>query len=280
MVVFPNAKINIGLNILDKRPDGYHDIDTLFYPVGWTDVLEIVPSKHGDTTLEVTGDHVDCPTEQNLVMRAYRALSEKIELPPVEMHLEKIIPHGAGLGGGSSDAAFALKTLNGMSPTPLSDHELAAVAAGLGADCTFFIYDKPMTATGIGDRLTPFDIDLSMYNVLIVKPPVGVSTREAYAGVTPRHPDIELKALLKGDVEVWQGRVLNDFEPTVFAQHPELAAIRDFMGEMGALYTSMSGSGSAIYGIYRLGCDILTEMAQKEWPDCLCWTGALTPMVK
>ena len=175
MITFPNAKINLGLNIVERRADGYHNIETVFFPVPLTDVLEIVPVDEGDvTTLTCYGNVVDCPTEKNLVMRAYRLLQERYDLPPVAMHLYKHIPDGAGLGGGSSDAAHALKMLNQMFELGIPDDELAAMAATLGADCAFFIYNRPMLATGVGDQLTPLNVDLKGKSLLLVKPPVGV----------------------------------------------------------------------------------------------------------
>ena len=176
MITFPNAKINLGLNIVERRSDGYHNIETVFFPVPLTDVLEIVPADSADTSLTCYGNPVDCPPEKNLVMKAYRLLQQRYDLPPVSIHLYKHIPDGAGLGGGSSDAAHTLLMLNKMFDLNIPHEELAAMAAGLGADCAFFIYSRPMMATGIGDVLSPVDVDLKGKTLLLVKPPVGVDS--------------------------------------------------------------------------------------------------------
>lgn len=256
MLLFPNAKINLGLYITARRADGYHDLLTAFCPVGWCDVLEIVPAQptadghRATTTLTVTGRAVDCPPEKNLVMRAYHALAATVALPPVEIHLHKVIPDGAGLGGGSADAAFTLLGLNELFELGLSPDELARVAAGVGADCPFFIYNRPMIATGIGNVFSPCDIDLSGVAVLIVKPNVHVSTRDAYAGVTPRQPNVDLASLLRRQVGDWQGQLVNQFEESVLPLHPAIAALKAEIAAMGAAYTAMSGSGSAVFGLF------------------------------
>ncbi|WP_295731880.1 4-(cytidine 5'-diphospho)-2-C-methyl-D-erythritol kinase [uncultured Muribaculum sp.] len=250
MILFPNAKINLGLYITGRRPDGYHDLLTAFYPVNWHDILEIVPARGEDTTLTVTGRGVDCPPEKNLVMRAYRALAEVAPLSSVDIYLHKVIPDGAGLGGGSADAAFTILGLNNLFSLGLAADEMARVAARIGADCPFFIYDRPMLATGIGDVFSPCEVSLAGVPVLIVKPDVHVSTREAYVGVTPRDPDVDLAGLLAGPVASWQGRLVNQFEQSVFQAHPEIAGLKSAILGMGAAYASMSGSGSAVFGIF------------------------------
>lgn len=266
MILFPNAKINLGLYITAKRPDGYHDLLTAFYPVGWHDILEIVPAKGDETTLTVTGRSVECPPEKNLVMRAYRTLSQVAPLPPVDIYLHKVIPDGAGLGGGSADAAFTIFGLNNMFSLGLSCEDMARIAAGIGADCPFFIYDRPMIATGIGDVFSPCEVNLAGTPVLIVKPKVHVPTRDAYAGVTPREPDVDLRAVLASPVAEWQGRLVNQFEESVFPLHPEIAALKEAMLEAGAAYASMSGSGSSVFGIFP-GADSakLSRMAGEKF---------------
>lgn len=267
MILFPNAKINLGLDILRRRPDGYHDIETLMVPVAWKDVLEIVPSGTGETSLTVTGRPVCCPPEKNLVMKAYRALSAKVGgLPPVELYLRKIIPDGAGLGGGSADASFALCGLNELFSLGLADDELAGIAASLGADCPLFVYNRPMLATGTGTDLEPFDIVLSGYTLLIVKPQVSVPTAAAYASVTPRVPVVPLADRLRLPVEEWQGVVVNDFETSVFPAYPEVARVKERLLGLGAVYASMSGSGSSVYGIFSR--DILSDEVTREFPFC------------
>lgn len=264
MITFPNAKVNLGLNIIERRPDGYHNIETVFYPIPLTDVLEIVPAS--DTSLTCYGNHVDCPSEKNLVFKAYSMLREMFDLPPVEMHLYKHIPDGAGLGGGSSDAAHALMMLNKMFDLRLSNAELATMAAKLGADCAFFIYNKPMMATGIGDILAPVSVDLTGKVLLLVKPPVGVDTRTAYSRVTPQVPVARLESVITMPVQCWDGLMVNDFEPSVFAALPQLWLIKARMIDAGALYASMSGSGSTVFGIFDN--DKLADSAADTFADC------------
>ena len=237
MITFPNAKINLGLNIVERRSDGYHNIETVFYPIPLTDVLEIVPAREGEqASLTCYGNAVDCPPEKNLVMRAYRLLQQRYGLPAVAMYLYKHIPDGAGLGGGSSDAAHALLMLNNMFDLGLGQPELAAMAAKLGADCAFFIYNRPMMATGIGDVLSPIEISLRGKTILLVKPPVGVDTRTAYSRVTPHVPDVSLTEIINRPVIAWDGLLVNDFEASVFAALPQLwlikAALEWFLQEL------------------------------------------------
>lgn len=251
MVLFPNCKINIGLRILRRRPDGYHDIETVMVPVGWTDILEIVPSSSDSTTLTLTGNRVDCPPEKNLVMKAYVKVRERFpDLPPVDIFLRKIIPDGAGLGGGSSDAAFTIIGLNRLFGLGMSDEQMAVIASEIGADCPFFIYNRPMLATGTGVSLARFDIDLSAYSIVIAKPAAGVSTAQAYSGVTPDESGETLPALLSEPVSRWDATVANDFEKSVFELCHEIQSVKLKMKELGAVYVSMSGSGSAVYGIF------------------------------
>ena len=265
MITFPNAKVNLGLNIVERRPDGYHNIETVFYPIPLTDVLEIVPAT-GETSLTCYGNSVDCPAEKNLVMRAYRLLQERYDLPPVEMYLYKHIPDGAGLGGGSSDAAHALVMLNKMFELDLTDAELAAMAVTLGADCAFFIYNRPMMATGIGDVLSPVEVDLKGKNLLLVKPPVGVDTRTAYSRVTPQVPEMALTDIISRPVASWDGLLINDFEPSVFTALPQLWLIKASLIDAGAQYAAMSGSGSTVFGIFD--SDNLAEKAADTFADC------------
>ena len=263
MITFPNAKINLGLNIVARRPDGYHDIETVFYPIGLTDVLEVVPSRNGVTRLHTLGNKVDCEPEKNLVMKAFRLMKSKVQgLQPVEIYLYKHIPDGAGLGGGSADASFMLKMLDEMSGAGLVEDELAALASQLGADCAFFVHNTPMYATGIGNRFSPVTVDLSGYVLLLVKPPVSVSTAAAYAKVKPHASEQYIPEVLQRPVEEWRDVLKNDFEPSVFAQFPQLAAIKQSIYDSGALYASMSGSGSSLFGIYDN--DILAENASRE----------------
>lgn len=253
MITFPNAKINIGLDIVGRRPDGYHDISTVMVPVDWHDVLEIVPGNTPEDTLTVTGRPIDCPPEKNLVMKAVRRLREEIEFPSVDVFLRKIIPDGAGLGGGSADAAFTLTTLNDLFSLGLSQQRLAVIAGELGADCAFFVYNRPMLCEGIGTEMSPIELPTPPKGLplLLVKPPEGVSTAEAYAGVKPQVPEVPLRKLVEtSPFSQWQTWIFNDFTLSVFRSHPLLGEIKNNLLRLGAEYASMSGSGSTIYGIF------------------------------
>ena len=245
MLLFPNAKINLGLHVIRKRSDGYHDIETLFYPVpGLCDVLELV---HADR-FEMHCYNAEIEGE-NLCEKAWRLLASRYDIPPVAIHLYKKIPMGSGLGGGSADAAFTLTGLNTMLDLKLSQDELAGLAAQLGSDCAFFIYNRPMLARGRGEILTPLDFSLDR-TVRIYPQPVFVSTREAYAGITPKESALPLQQVLKHPIEEWKDLLVNDFEATVFARHPELEAAKKSLYYYGAVYAAMSGSGSALFAIY------------------------------
>ena len=246
MLLYPNAKINLGLHVVRKRTDGYHDIETLFYPVPEVcDVLELV---HADS-FRMHVYHADIAGE-NLCEKAWKLLHARFGIPPVEIHLYKKIPMGAGLGGGSSDAAFTLAGLCALFGLNLSKDDLAALAAQLGSDCAFFIYNRPMLARGRGEILTPFEVpQMKDRTVRIFPQPVFVSTREAYAGITPKAPEHPLESVVKRPVEEWKGLLVNDFEATVFARHPELAAAKQALYDQGARYAAMSGSGSALFTI-------------------------------
>lgn len=253
MILYPNAKINLGLNIVAKRPDGYHDIETVMVATDWRDILEIVPAAGPDTTLTTYGRPVDCPPEKNLVMKAYRALADTIGgLPPAEIYLEKVIPDGAGLGGGSADAAFTLLGLNEVFNLGLPEDALAKVAAAVGADCPFFIYNRPALCTGTGTDLTHgLKIDLADRTVLIAKPRVAaVSTKEAYAGVVPSPAPLAVAEAIAAPVENWHRCMHNDFEDSIFPKLPEVKAVKDRLYAAGATYASMSGSGAAVFGIF------------------------------
>lgn len=268
MIAFPNAKINLGLDITDRRPDGYHNLVTVFYPVAWRDILEIVPSVSGADTLNVSGRGCDCPPEKNLVMKAVRTLRSICDIPPVDIYLRKVIPDGAGLGGGSSDAAFTLRMLRDMYNSGLSDDTLAEVASGIGADCPFFIYNRPMGATGIGNRLEPIEIPaLRDKWIAVVKPPVSVSTKEAYAAVRPAAPTIDLREIVSCEpLSRWQGVVKNDFEPSVFPAFPIIAEVKQRLYDLGAVYASMSGSGASVFAIFDN--DSLSDTLRSEFSGC------------
>jgi 4-diphosphocytidyl-2-C-methyl-D-erythritol kinase len=250
MICFPNAKINLGLHILSKRPDGYHSIETVFYPVNLCDALEIVPAEKGQTALVQSGIPVDGKPEDNLVMKAYNLLKKEYDLPEIAIYLRKQIPFGAGLGGGSSDAAFMLKLLNDFAGLQLSFEQLEEYAGRIGADCPFFIRNKPVFAEGIGTVFSPITVSLDKYHLVLVKPSVSVSTKEAYAQVKPRLPNVPLKELIRLPVNEWRNKLINDFEAGIFAQYPEIGEIKQKLYTEGALYASMSGSGSSVFGIF------------------------------
>lgn len=253
MVIFSSCKINLGLRVTARRPDGYHNVETVMLPVPWGDVIEILPSEGKETVLVSTGIPVDCTPEKNLVMKAYRAVAAVRDLPPVRLVLDKIVPHGAGLGGGSADATSTIIGLNTYFSLGMTTDEMAAIAAGIGADCPFFVYSLPMLATGTGTTLKPVDIPAVRGKwLLIVKPAsVSISTREAYAGINPSMPQTNLLDTLSRPISTWQSAVVNDFEASIFPLAPDVAAAKRHMLQAGALYASMSGSGSAVYGIFE-----------------------------
>ncbi len=253
MVVYPYAKINLGLHILRRRADGYHEIDTLMLPVDWTDVLEVERSDYNSDSLEATGWPIDCPPEKNLVLRAVARLREVVDFPPVAIRLRKVIPDGAGLGGGSSDAAFALKAVNQLFSLNISAEVLASVASKIGADCPFFLHDTPAICTGIGTELEIVDSPLPRNTwIVISKPDAFVSTKEAYSGVTPKERPTSLKTLIEATTpNEWTGTVVNDFEESVLRNHDAIAVEKELMTSAGAWYASMSGSGAAVYGFFN-----------------------------
>ena len=256
MLIYPNAKINIGLRITEKRHDGYHNLQTVFFPIPLMDGLEITPPDPAlpeGVQLRVQGAVLDGGPQDNLVVRAYEMLRHDFpdKVKPIGIHLFKHIPTGAGLGGGSSDAAFTLRTLNTRFALQLSRQQLCRYAAQLGADCPFFIYNTPMFAQGIGDQLTPVNLSLAGKVLVLVKPEVSVSTKEAYAEIVPAQPEESLDQLVALPIEQWKDRVVNDFEISVFHRYPQIAAIKDQLYDLGAIYASMSGSGSAVYGLFN-----------------------------
>lgn len=249
MIVYPNAKINLGLNVVAKRPDGYHDIETAFYPIPLQDALEVADAP--TFRFRMAGTPLDCPAGDNLVIKVLQMVEQDFKLPELDIFLYKHIPSGAGLGGGSSDAAFMLMLLNERFGLGLTKEEMKARLATLGADCPFFVENRPVLATGIGDVITPIDLSLAGWTLVLVKPDIAVSTAEAYAGVKPQKPATPIAEILKLPVEQWQGRLCNDFEESVFARHPEIAATRDLLLDLGATYAAMSGSGSAVFGLFK-----------------------------
>lgn len=252
MISFPNAKINIGLFVCSRRPDGYHNIQTLFFPVkGLFDSLEIVENDSKKDEFSTSGLIIEGTPTDNLIIKALRLMREYVAVPPLKIHLHKLIPSGAGLGGGSADAAFMLKLLSDKFSLGLSKEKLEAMAAKLGADCPVFIENKPVLAGGIGNEFQPADINLSGYTLQIVVPPIHVSTAKAYSQIKPALPSENLGTLVKHPVQEWWHLIANDFEIPVFGDHPEIKKIKETMYDNGAVYASMSGSGSAVFGLFK-----------------------------
>lgn len=249
MISFPNAKINLGLNIVSKREDGYHNIESCFYPIPWRDSLEVIEAASfafHSYGLEIPGD-----ASSNLCVKAYELLKADFDIPPVEIHLLKNIPMGAGLGGGSADGAFTLKMLNELFDLQLSNLKLETYALQLGSDCPFFIENQPAIARRRGGNLESIDLDLSRYYLAIYNPAIHISTKEAYAGVKPHQPTTAISEFIKTPVNQWRDTLENDFEASIFPNHPEIAQLKKEMYEAGAIYASMTGSGSTVYGVFE-----------------------------
>jgi 4-diphosphocytidyl-2-C-methyl-D-erythritol kinase len=254
MIVFPNCKINLGLHILQKRPDGFHDLQTVFYPIPLQDALEVIQnpvSTDDEIQLSTSGLSLDAPTEQNICVKAYRILKKDFpQLPSIKMHLHKTIPSGAGLGGGSSDAAFTLIMLNKKFHLGLNEDGLIDYAAQLGSDCAFFIRNQPVYATGRGEKLEAIELDLSDYKIVLVHPGIHLNTAVAFSGITPNNTRTSLLDTIRKPVAQWKENLVNDFEATVFVAHPQIKAIKGHLYQKGAIYASMTGSGSTVYGLF------------------------------
>ena len=255
MILHPHAKINLGLRILHRRPDGYHDIESCMLPIGWADQLTVeIATGAAEDSYEIAGLAGDLPIERNLIYKAVQLLrAHHHDIPPLRLKLEKRIPSEAGLGGGSADAAYTLLAVNELCHLGLSTTELETLAGELGSDCPFFIQSRPVLVTGRGEKLTPLTMPSALHGkwLLVVKPPIGMSTAEAYRQVI-RHPEVDgkLATLLERPIGEWRELIVNDFEPVVFAHYPELAALRDKLYHHGALYAAMSGSGTALYALF------------------------------
>lgn len=267
MVVFPNAKINLGLDILSKRDGGYHNISSAFYPLPLQDVLEIIPSE--TLQFDTSGLKISGNPENNLILKAYQLLQREFDIPPVHIHLHKIIPMGAGLGGGSSDAAFTIKLLNNLFSLSLSDSKLESLAGQLGSDCPFFIRNKPILAEGTGTEFSDIALDLSGKYLVLICPNIHVGTAEAYQNVKPAVPEHTVKEIIEDtSIDRWRNSLKNDFEASIFSKYPQLKNIKQQLYAAGALYASMSGSGSSIYGIFD------NEPSSLSIAD-ICWKGTL-----
>lgn len=253
MISFPKAKINLGLRITSKRPDGFHDIETIFYPIGLTDALEFVeicrPASHDH--LKVTGMELESPPENNLVMKAVDILRERYHFPLLSIHLHKVIPSGAGLGGGSSDGACMIKALSKKYNMQLTVGEMKMLALELGSDCPFFIDCTPSAATGRGEKLKPVEPLLKGYYLVLANPGIHISTKEAYSNCRPSQPATSLEEQYNSPVEEWKKLIFNDFESYVFRKFPKVGNLKDLFYASGAVYASMTGSGSSVFGIYR-----------------------------
>lgn len=276
MITFPIAKINLGLNVVERRSDGYHNLETVFYPVNITDALELTimnpqfPTSV-DCDIKVTNLNVEGDEQHNLVVRAYQLLKQDFhQLPRVHAHLFKSIPTQAGMGGGSSDSAYTIRLLNDMFTLGLTTQQMIDYAARLGADCPFFILSHPVYAEGIGDRMQPISLNLSDFFIVIVRPDIPVSTREAFSLITPKRPARSCRDIVMQPVETWRDELTNDFEQSVFALHPEIGAIKEHLYQLGAVYAAMSGSGSAIFGLFRHEVNI-----EVHYPDAFTYCGRL-----
>ena len=253
MVVFPNAKINLGLRITSKRPDGYHNLDTVFYPIELRDVLEVlkVPNNHG-ASIVITGKEIQGPAEKNLCLKAYQLIKEDHpEISGIQIHLHKHIPLGAGMGGGSSDGASMVRLLNSLFNLGLSEEKMSKYALKLGSDCPIFIKNKPCYATGRGELLEEINIDFSKYYLLIVSPGIHVSTADAFEKIIPNTSIKTCKEIVQIPIEKWKDHLINDFEKTVCESHPILKSIKEKLYNMGAIYASMTGTGSTLFGIFK-----------------------------
>lgn len=270
---FPIAKINIGLYVTRRREDGYHDLETIFYPIPLHDNLSISPLKMSNAPyqLQTAGHKIEGNSDDNLIVKVYKQLAEEFDLPPLDIYLYKRIPMGAGLGGGSSDAAAMIKLLNETFDLGLSTEDMERRVARLGADCAFFVQGKPAFATGIGDILSPIELSLSGMHLVLVKPDVFVSTKEAYGDIVPATPEHDLLKAIKAPITDWRHTVSNNFEKNVFRLHPEIAAIKQTLYDMGAMYASMSGSGSTVFGLFPHA----VEEAERVFDDCFVWQSKL-----
>ena len=277
MITFPIAKINLGLNVVEKRLDGYHNLQTVFYPVPIMDALEIAPMSEGfpsdvDCDLKVTNIHIEGDEQRNLVVRAYQLLKKDFpSLPRIHTHLWKGIPTQAGMGGGSSDCAYMIRLLNETFDLQLTNEQMQQYAAQLGADCAFFIKSVPCYAEGIGEQLEPISLDLSGWYIGVVRPDIPVPTKEAFSRIHPHYPSLNCREVVMQPVETWRDNLINDFEESVFALHPEIGAVKEQLYKMGATYAAMSGSGSALFGLFKEEPDGLRQ----AFPDMFTFSTVL-----
>ncbi|WP_064198566.1 MULTISPECIES: 4-(cytidine 5'-diphospho)-2-C-methyl-D-erythritol kinase [Emticicia] len=270
MLTFPNAKINIGLNIVEKRSDGFHNIESVFYPVEWCDALEILPNQDqtaNEAIFQSTGLNIPGNESSNLCLKAWHLLQDQISTPPT-IHLHKVIPMGAGLGGGSADGAFTLRMLNEVYQLNLSNDQLKDFARKLGSDCAFFIENKPVFCYNKGDEFEDFSLNLKGKFIVLVNPDIHISTAEAYSGVSPQKPEISLKTALSEPISNWKTIVKNDFEEKLLLKYPTIAEVKESLYVAGAVYASMTGSGSTVYGIFENEIDL-----KNQFPNFAIWQG-------
>jgi len=270
MIGFPNCKINLGLSVIEKRTDGFHNIETVFYPLKLCDVLEIIISHNNKFEFQISGIPINGNTESNLCFKTYELLKKKYNLPDVHIHLHKNIPVNAGLGGGSSDAVFTMKLLNELFLLQLFEHEKINYSKKIGSDCSFFVNNSPVFAYEKGDKFELIDINLKEYYVVLVKPNVSVETSFAYSKIIARKPENSVKEIIKLPISEWKQFLKNDFEDVIFKEFPEIEKVKNQLYDFGALYSSMSGSGSAVFGIFKDKINI-----EKYFDDCFFWQGKL-----
>ncbi len=277
MITFPIAKINLVLNVVERRPDGYHNLQTVFYPVQIKDALEVQKMDEGfpsdyDCDLKVTNIMIEGDEQKNLVVKAYNLMKQDFPtLPRMHAHLWKGIPTQAGMGGGSSDCAYMIRAINELAALKLSDEQMPDYAARLGADCPFFIKSKPCYAEGIGEKMQPIDLDLSAWYIAVVRPDIPVSTKEAFSRIKPHYPEVNCKETVLKPVETWKETLVNDFEESVFALYPAIGKVKEELYKMGATYAAMSGSGSALFGLFKEKPLTLEE----QFPDMFTYCGRL-----
>lgn len=271
MIIFSNAKINLGLWVLNKRSDGYHNISTIFYPIYWQDVIEIIPdySQNNDIAIYVSGIHLNIDKKENIIYKAYQIINQLYpDLPYLNIYLHKNVPYGAGLGAGSANAVYFIKACNQLLNLNMPAQILQNIASQLGADCVFFIDNKPALASEKGDVLTPVSINLSSYYLLVVYPNISISTKEAYSNIIPKHRNEKLADIIHLPITEWKNYLTNDFENNIFRKYPVIEKIKRMMYEQNALYSSMSGSGSAVFGIFENKPDLSAFQQYRYYLEC------------
>jgi 4-diphosphocytidyl-2-C-methyl-D-erythritol kinase len=269
MVVYPNCKINLGLNVISRRSDGFHDIESIFYPVPWFDILEIAPSVKNNFVFK--GTTINCSKEENLCFKAYQIIKSQYNIPDINLYLYKRIPFGAGLGGGSSDGSYTLRALNELFSLNIDEKNLGEMASFLGSDCAFFTQDKACYISGTGTTFSPFSFSLKGYFLVIIKPDIIIPTKDAYKMITPKKPVMPLTEIIKLPVSNWKELLINDFEKPIFSLYPKIKTIKNSLCEKGAIFASMSGSGSAVYGLFENDINIAGV-----YSNCTIWKGPLS----